>query len=118
MTLAGWTLSFLRPYRGRVTAILTLSLLEIGLAALAPWPLKAVVDSVLGGHPLPSLVAGPAQALSGGNTIALLVVIVAAGLLLQLASEIVLMAHTQIQVSTAQRIVYDLRLSLLSHLQA
>jgi ATP-binding cassette subfamily B protein len=118
MTLAGWTLSFLRPYRGRVTAILALSLLEIGLAALAPWPLKAVVDSVLGGHPLPSLVAGPAQALSGGNTIALLVVIVAAGLLLQLASEIVLMAHTQIQVSTAQRIVYDLRLSLLSHLQA
>ena len=118
MTLAGWTLSFLRPYRGRVAAILTLSLLEIGLAALAPWPLKAVVDSVLGGHPLPSLVAGPAQALSGGNATALLVVIVVAGLLLQLTSEIVLMAHTQIQVSTAQRIVYDLRLSLLSHLQA
>jgi ATP-binding cassette, subfamily B, bacterial len=118
MTLAGWTLSFLRPYRGRVAAILALSLLEIGLAALAPWPLKAVVDSVLGAHPLPSLVAGPAQALSGGNTTALLVVIVVAGLLLQLASEIVLMAHTQMQVSTAQRIVYDLRLSLLSHLQA
>jgi ATP-binding cassette, subfamily B, bacterial len=118
MTLAGWTLSFLRPYRGRVAAIVALSLLEIGLAALAPWPLKAVVDSVLGGHPLPSLVAGPAQTLSGGSATALLVVIVVAGLLLQLASEIVLMAHTQIQVSTAQRIVYDLRLSLLSHLQA
>ena len=51
MTLAGWTLSFLRPYRARVAAIVALSLLEIGLAALAPWPLKAVVDNVLGGHP-------------------------------------------------------------------
>src|SRR6185436_6645200 len=116
MTLAGWTLSLLRPYRARVAAIVALSLLEIGLAALAPWPLKAVVDNVLGGHPLPPDVAAPAQALSGGSATGLLAVV--AGLLLQLLSEVVLMAHTQIQVSTAQRIVYDLRGSLLAHLQA
>jgi len=118
MTLAGWTLSFLRPYRARVTAIVALSLLEIGLAALAPWPLKAVVDNVLGGHPLPAVVAAPAQALSGGSAAGLLALIVVAGLLLQLASEIVLMAHTQLQVDTGQRIVYDLRRSLLAHLLA
>ena len=118
MTLAGWTLSFLRPYRARVIAIVALSLLEIGLAALAPWPLKAVVDNVLGGHPLPAAVAAPALALSGGSAAGLLALIVVAGLLLQLASELVLMAHTQIQVDTGQRIVYDLRRSLLSHLQA
>ena len=75
MTLAGWTLSFLRPYRARVTAIVALSLLEIGLAALAPWPLKAVVDNVLGGHPLPAVVAAPAQALSGGSAAGLLALI-------------------------------------------
>jgi ABC-type multidrug transport system fused ATPase/permease subunit len=118
MTLAGWTLSLLRPYRARVAVIVALSLLEIGLAALAPWPLKAVVDNVLGGHALPSIVAGPAQALSGGSTVGLLAVIVIAGLVLQLTSELVLMLHTQIQVDTAQRLVYDLRRSLLSHLQA
>jgi ATP-binding cassette, subfamily B, bacterial len=118
MTLAGWTLSFLRPYRARVVVIVALSLLEIALAALAPWPLKAVVDNVLGGHPLPPQVAGAAQALSGGSAVALLALIVVAGLLLQIASEIVVMAHTQIQVDTGQRIVYDLRRSLLAHLQA
>ena len=118
MTLAGWTLSLLRPYRARVVVIVALSLLEIALAALAPWPLKAVVDNVLGGHALPSAVAGPAQMLAGGSTVGLLTVIVVAGLLLQLTSELVLMAHTQIQVDTAQRLVYDLRRSLLSHLQA
>jgi len=118
MTLAGWTLSLLRPYRARVAAIVALSLLEIGLAALAPWPLKAVVDNVLGGQPLPPLVAEPANALAGGSAAGLLAVIVVAGLLLQLASELVLMVHTQIQVDTAQRVVYDLRRSLLSHLQA
>src|SRR4029078_11808975 len=103
MTLAGWTLSFLRPYRALVAFIVALSLLEIGLAALAPWPLKAVVDNVLGGHPLPSLVAAPAQAPSGASAAGLLAALVLAGLLLQISSEIVLMAHTQIQVSTAQR---------------
>jgi ABC-type multidrug transport system fused ATPase/permease subunit len=118
MTLARWTLSFLRPYRARVLAIVALSLLEIALAALAPWPLKAVVDNVLGGHPLPAPLAAPALALSGGSAAALLAVIVVAGLLLQLASEIVLMTHTQLQVDTAQRLVYDLRRSLLSHLRA
>jgi ABC-type multidrug transport system fused ATPase/permease subunit len=98
--------------------IVVLSLLEIGLAALAPWPLKAVVDNVLGGHPLPPFLAGPAAFLSGGSATVLLAVIVGAGLLLQILSEVVLMAHTQVQVSTAQRIVYDLRRSLLAHLQA
>ncbi|HET9266861.1 MAG TPA: ABC transporter ATP-binding protein [Vicinamibacterales bacterium] len=118
MSLAGWTLSFLRPYRARVAVIVALSLLEIGLAALAPWPLKAVVDNVLGGHPLPPFVDAMTGGLSGGSAAGLLAVIVVAGLLLQLTSELVLMAHTQIQVDTAQRIVYDLRRSLLSHLQA
>jgi ATP-binding cassette, subfamily B, bacterial len=118
MTLAAWTLSFLRPYRARVAAIVALSVLEVGLATLAPWPLKAVVDNALGGHPLPAAIAGPITALAGTSPTAILVVIVVAGLLLQLASEVVLMAHTQLQVKTGQRVVYDLRATLLAHLQA
>ena len=51
MAVIAWTLSFLRPYRTRVLAISILSVAEIGLTALAPWPLKIVVDSVLGDHP-------------------------------------------------------------------
>jgi ABC-type multidrug transport system fused ATPase/permease subunit len=41
---------------------------------------------------------------------------VAVGGLLQLALEAVLMWHTQLQVQTGQRIVYDLRARLLDHL--
>ena len=52
MTPFRWTLSFLRPYKNRVVAIAALATLEIGLAALAPWPLKTVVDNVLGGRPV------------------------------------------------------------------
>lgn len=42
--LIPWSLSFLRPYRGRVGVLAVLLLLEVGLGALQPWPLKAVID--------------------------------------------------------------------------
>jgi ABC-type multidrug transport system fused ATPase/permease subunit len=112
----GWTLSFLQPYRTRVLAISILSIAEIGLTALAPWPLKIVVDSVLGDHPLPERFAG-LMASIGASRVALLVVVVVAGLLLQTANEVLRMIQTQLQVDTGQRIVYGLRARLLAHLQ-
>ena len=118
MTLLSWTLSFLRPYRERTLVIAILSVLEIGLAALAPWPLKLIVDTVLGGAPLPRpiLIALPTAVAT--SAAALLVAIVITGLLIQLGSEIVRMIHTQLQVKMGQRIVYGLRATLLTHLQA
>jgi ABC-type multidrug transport system fused ATPase/permease subunit len=90
---------------------------EVALGVLAPWPLKAVVDNVLGGHPFPPPLAGIVATLVGSNAAALLVLIVVAGLLVQIVNELVLMWHTQLQVNTAQRIVYDLRDRLLQQLQ-
>ena len=118
MTLVSWTLSFLRPYRGRTLAIASLSVLEIGLAALAPWPLKIIVDTVLGGSPLPGPIAMLLPATVAASAPALLVAIVIAGLLIQIGGEIVRMSHTQLQVQMGQRVVYNLRATLLTHLQA
>ncbi len=113
-----WSLAFLRPYRVRVFGIAALALVEIGLAALAPWPMKAIVDNVFGRQPFPPALAGPVNTLTGGRVVALLIVVALAGLLLQLLLEVVRAVHTQIQVDTGQRIVYDLRGRLLEHLQA
>ena len=118
MTLARWALSFLHPYRGRVLAIATLALAEIGLVALAPWPLKIVVDNVLGGEPVPRLLSSFLPPAVTENAVSLLLVIVGAGLLLQIASQVVRLVDTQLQVDMGQRIVYDLRARLLAHLQA
>ena len=118
MTVVAWTLGFLRPYRGKAAAILALSILEIGLAVLAPWPLKVIVDYVLGGLPLPASLVAITPATIAGSALALLVVVVLAGLLVQVANEVVRMVHTQMQVKVAQRVVYTLRAKLLEHLQA
>jgi len=118
VSLLAWTLSFLRPHRARVATITALAVVEVGFGALAPWPLKTVVDNVFGGQPLPGPLAGLVEATVGTNVVALLFAVVLAGLLLQLMSEVVLMLHTQLQVNTGQRILYDLRARLFDHLLA
>jgi len=100
MNLFSWTLSCMRPYRGRMIFLSVLALAQIVLGLLSPWPLKLVVDNVLGGEPLPATLSEPIHALAGASSIGLLVVIVSAGLLLQLASQVVSMADTQVQVET------------------
>ena len=77
--LIRWTLSFLRPYRRRVVWLSVLLLLEIGLGALQPWPLKIVIDYVLGGHPFPPSLAGWVAWATRHNAVGLLVAVVIAG---------------------------------------
>jgi len=114
----GWTLGFLRPYRRQAAGIVALSILEIGLVALAPWPLKLIVDQVLGGEPLPDVLARVTPGAIAGSAVALLVTIVVGGVLIQLAGELVRTVHTQMQTRVAQGVVHTLRRQLLSHLQA
>ena len=118
VNLAAWILGYLRPYRGRALAVLVLVLAETGLTALAPWPLKVLVDNVLGDTPLPPAAAARLPAAALDNAVVLLVAVVVAGVLVQLGGEVVRMAHTQMQVDMAQRVVYRLREQLLHHLQA
>ncbi len=117
-SLISWTLSFMGPYRGRMTLVAVLLLVEVALVALQPWLLKAVIDYVLGGQPVPQPVAGWLQALRVVDPFVLLVTLVIAGVLVQLASQIVSVYSTQLQVDTGQRMVYNLRYQLLQHLQS
>jgi ABC-type multidrug transport system fused ATPase/permease subunit len=124
--LLPWTLWFLRPYRRRVALLTVLLLAEIGLGALAPWPLAVVIDQVLGGKPLPGgLTPWPAidaflsqakAALTQNNQFAFLILVVVAGVVLQVVNQLVSAYGTQVQVDTGQRMVYDLRARLFQHL--
>jgi ATP-binding cassette subfamily B protein/subfamily B ATP-binding cassette protein MsbA len=117
MTQLWWALSFLRPYRGRVAALALLALVEIALATAAPWPLQIVVDYVLGGRPMPDPLARAIAWTAGSSPMMVLLAVVLAGLLIQVASEVVTMVQTQVQIKIAQKTVYNLRSTLLAHLQ-
>ena len=117
VALLGWTLGFLRPYRWRAAAIVALALTEVGLATLAPWPLKVLVDSVLGETPLSSGLTALLPGTMISSATALLVAVVVAGVVIQLGGEMVRVIHTQLQVGVGQRVIYALREQLLEHLQ-
>ena len=108
----------MRPYRGRILLLALIAATEIALGVLAPWPLKLVIDNVLGSEPMPPTIAAIARVLTGDSKAELLFVVVIGGLLLQLGSQVVSTINTQVQVDTGQRMVYTLRARLLAHLQA
>jgi ATP-binding cassette, subfamily B, bacterial len=126
--LIRWTLSFLRPYRGRVSLLAVLLLTEIGLGALAPWPLAVVIDNVLGGKSFPggitrwatieAYLSHAKAALTHNSRFAYLIVVVIAGVVLQVVNQLVSAYGTQVQVDTGQRMVYDLRSRLFEQLTA
>jgi ABC-type multidrug transport system fused ATPase/permease subunit len=94
-----------------------LSCAEVGLRVLLPWPMKAVVDTALGPQPVP----GWMLALPGVDPQrrgSLLVAIVAAGLMIQIAHQFVLMLHTRLYSETGHLITRDVRQQLFMHLQA
>jgi ABC-type multidrug transport system fused ATPase/permease subunit len=117
-SVLNWMLDCMRPYRSWVGVLSVLSIVEVGLGALAPWPLKVVVDNVLRGQPFPPALAPFVRHVTDGSRTWLLVLVVIGGLVIQVASEVASMLHTQVQVDTGQRMVFDLRNHLFQHLQA
>ena len=82
---------------------------NIALGLLAPWPIKLVVDNILGNKPWPAALAPLEYDLAGGSQVALLIIVVFGGLVLQILTQVVSIANTQCQVDTGQRMAYALR---------
>src|SRR5512141_1106581 len=118
LSLARWIGSYMRPYRGRLAALAVLSIVEVGVGVLTPWPLALVVDNVLGRHPWPGVLNRWLPSIDGHSAALLLGVVLFGGLVVQIADQIISTFHTQVQVETGQRMVYDLRSRLFAHLQA
>jgi ABC-type multidrug transport system fused ATPase/permease subunit len=116
--LLPWMLSFLKPHRRRVSLLAVLLLLEIGLGALQPWPFAIAIDYVLGGKSIPARLEPFITALTHNNRFTRLLIVVIAGVVVQVINQFVSAYGTQVQVDTGQRMVYDLRYRLFEHLQA
>jgi ATP-binding cassette, subfamily B, bacterial len=114
--LIAWALGSVRPYRRSLDMLTALATAEIVLRLALPWPMKAVVDTALGSQPAPGwLLALPG--VRPDSRPALLVAIVALGLLIQMGHQAVLMVHSRLYSRTGHLITRDLRQRLFMHLQ-
>jgi ATP-binding cassette, subfamily B, bacterial len=118
LSLARWIASYMRPYRWRLALLTLVSVVEVAVGALTPWPLKVVVDNVLSRRPMPAGLLHLSTLANHLSPATLLGVVLLGGLVLQILDQWVSMLHTQIQVDTGQRMVFDLRARLFAHLQS
>lgn len=110
MNVVGRTARYLKPYRA--TFALALGLVGIGAALeiARPWPLKVVVDSVIGGEPLPFHL--PIQ-----SKTAILMAACLSLLLVAAGTAVLAVLLNRVTIGIGQRMVADLRAQLVQHLQ-
>jgi ATP-binding cassette subfamily B protein/subfamily B ATP-binding cassette protein MsbA len=103
----------------RLRLVPGLGLLLAGTAAglLQPWPLKLVVDSVLGSLPAPAPLRAVADLLPAAPPVALLLVLCAGVVALQALVGVLTMTGTNLLVAVGLRMVFRLRSRLFDHVQ-
>lgn len=115
MAQLAWAFADARNYRGQLALLVLLSCAEVLLRVLLPWPMKAVIDDALGAGSAPRWLAW----IPGVNRSPewLLGLTVAAGFVVQVLHQLVLLLHTRRYSRTGHQITKDLRERLFAHLQ-
>jgi ABC-type multidrug transport system fused ATPase/permease subunit len=108
----------LRPYRWVLLIAMAAMLVQVAMAVLAPWPLKILIDSVAGNHPVPQWANWGLPLLGGGNrkmhiaTLAAAMVVVIAAV-----NSVATYFNIYFSASIGQWIANDLRIRMYHHLQ-
>jgi ATP-binding cassette subfamily B protein len=97
-------------------AIFVLTLAGVALAALAPWPLKIIVDFLLRNEPLPEQLDWLGLLFSMPVTGAL-IVLVSATLIIFAGTQAVKIAQSYIERGVGERMMYDLAADIFNHAQ-
>lgn len=109
-------LRYLRPYRTLAVLSVVLLVFASAVSLLLPWPLKILVDHVLEGRPLPP----PLAAVAGGldlDRFGLLLLTVAAGLLISLLDNVLLVVANYVNTRIDQNMTLDVRSDLYQQTQ-
>src|SRR5215469_3181228 len=111
MSHLGWKfLPYLKPHRLRFAWALLQVFLIAGFELLKPWPLKIVIDNVLGTKPIAGL-------LGDLDKLSLLAFACLGIVLVQIGSGGLTLLHNWTTIGVGQRMVNDLRGALYAHLQ-
>jgi ATP-binding cassette subfamily B protein len=106
-----------RPYCPHLGGLLLVTLLSTPLSLLTPLPLKIVVDSVIGSHPLPPFlqVALPDALTSSSNAIFIFVIILTIGV--ALLSGLQRLSSSLLRTYTGEKLTLAFRTKLFRHVQ-
>ncbi len=117
LTLFRRLLQQARPYWVHVVGIFLLGLLATPLGLLTPLPLKIVIDSAIGTHPLPWFLSRVLPASAVRSPAAVLAIAVVLLLGIAALENVFALANSFLRTWTAEKLLLGFRARLFSHLQ-
>jgi ABC-type multidrug transport system fused ATPase/permease subunit len=110
--------SLIRPYRGILAVILGAMLVQTAMSVATPWPLKIILDNVIGSRKLhPWLEAVLHPVLAGGSKMQIAVAAALAVIVIATLGAIASYVANYYTTSVGQWVANDLRLRTYHHLQ-
>jgi ABC-type multidrug transport system fused ATPase/permease subunit len=105
-------LPYVRPFSRLAVLSVCATIASVAIGLLLPWPLKIVIDSVLGMRPLPAWLA---ERFADADRVTLLVIAVLAGLTFTLIVNALSVAMSYVNTRLEQGIILDFRSDLFHH---
>ena len=107
----------LRPYKGWLLIILLAMVVETAMSLAAPWPLKVILDNVVGTHKAPEWLDPFRSSLLGGNKMELAALAGIATVLIAALGAVASYIDNYYTESVGQWVAHDLRMRVYDHLQ-
>ena len=108
-------LELIRPYRGWLAIVFVAMLVETIMSIAAPWPLKIIIDNVVGDHKLPEFLTWLRDFSAGEKTLALAGVIAFGSILIAVLGAVAGYIDNYYTESVAHYVANDLGHRLYSH---
>ncbi len=106
-----------RPYRKWLVVVFAAMLVETAMSLAAPWPLKIIIDSVIGKHKLPEFLTWLRDFSAGEHTLALAGVAAIGVVIIAIIGAVAGYIDSYYTESVAQYVANDLRERVYHHLQ-
>ena len=108
----------IRPYRFKLLIILLAMLVETAMSLASPWPLKVIIDNVVGNHKLPHALDELVRPmLDHGNKLQVAGLAALAFILIALLGAVASYIDNYFTESVGQWVAHDLRMRTYHHLQ-
>jgi ABC-type multidrug transport system fused ATPase/permease subunit len=107
----------LRPRRRTLAALVVAMLVQMAMSLAVPWPLKVVLDNVVGSHPAPHWIAWLLPTLGGHGKPQIAAAAGIATVLIAVVTGIAMYVQSYLTESLGQCVGNDLRVRLYHHLQ-
>ncbi|HMD32172.1 MAG TPA: ABC transporter ATP-binding protein [Candidatus Acidoferrales bacterium] len=116
--MVGLIRELVRPYRLALACVLAAMLVQTAAALAAPWPLKIILDSVVGHHPIPVWMANAiAPLMAGGGRMQIATLAAIALVVIAIIGAVASYIENYYTESVGQWIAHDLRMRTYQHLQ-